>query len=73
MTGRACSRRSPRRTHGATSPSRRSQTSRGDGAQLMIVTHTALDAALSATIRDLEALPMVRAVASVMRVEGEDE
>jgi homoserine dehydrogenase len=49
------------------------QTSRGDGAQLMIVTHTALDAALSATIRDLEALPMVRAVASVMRVEGEDE
>jgi homoserine dehydrogenase len=49
------------------------QTSRGDEAQLMIVTHTARDAALSATIRELEALPMVRAVASVMRVEGEDE
>jgi homoserine dehydrogenase len=49
------------------------QSSRGDGAQLMIVTHTARDAALSATIRDLTALPMVRAVASVMRVEGEDE
>jgi homoserine dehydrogenase len=49
------------------------QTSRGDQAQLMIVTHTARDAALSATIRDLAALPMVRAVASVMRVEGEDE
>ena len=49
------------------------QTSRGDEAQLMIVTHTARDAALSATIRDLEALPMVRAVASVMRVEGEEE
>jgi homoserine dehydrogenase len=49
------------------------QTSRGDEAQLIIVTHTARDAALSATIRDLEALPMVRAVASVMRVEGEEE
>jgi homoserine dehydrogenase len=49
------------------------QTSRGDEAQLIIVTHTARDAALSTTIRDLEALPMVRAVASVMRVEGEDE
>ncbi|HEY1622736.1 MAG TPA: homoserine dehydrogenase [Streptosporangiaceae bacterium] len=49
------------------------QTSRGDEAQLVIVTHTARDAALSATIRELEALPMVRAVASVMRVEGEDE
>jgi homoserine dehydrogenase len=49
------------------------QTSRGDEAQLMIVTHTARDAALSATIRELTALPMVRAVASVMRVEGEDE
>jgi homoserine dehydrogenase len=49
------------------------QSSRGDKAQLVIVTHTARDAALSATIRDLEALPMVLAVASVMRVEGEDE
>ena len=49
------------------------QTSRGDEAQLMIVTHIARDAALSATIRDLEALPGVRAVASVMRVEGEEE
>jgi homoserine dehydrogenase len=49
------------------------QTSRGDEAQLIIVTHTARDAALSSTIRDLTALPMVRAVASVMRVEGEDE
>jgi homoserine dehydrogenase len=39
----------------------------------VIVTHTARDAALAATIRDLEALPVVRAVASVMRVEGEEE
>src|SRR5487761_1218871 len=49
------------------------QTSRGDEAQLMIVTHTARDAALAATICDLAALPMVRSVASVMRVEGEPE
>ena len=49
------------------------QTSRGDEAQLMIVTHTARDADLDATIRDLAALAMVRAVGSVMRVEGDDE
>jgi homoserine dehydrogenase len=49
------------------------QASRGHEAQLVIVTHTARDAALAATVRDLEALSMVRAVASVMRVEGEEE
>src|SRR5580704_5382393 len=49
------------------------QASRGQEAQLVIVTHTARDAALAATIRDLEALSVVRAVASVMRVEGEEE
>jgi homoserine dehydrogenase len=49
------------------------QASRGAAAQLVIVTHTARDAALAATIRELEALPVVRAVASVMRVEGEEE
>jgi len=49
------------------------QASRGAEAQLIIVTHTARDAALAATIRELEALPVVRAVASVMRVEGEEE
>ncbi|MBV9204580.1 MAG: homoserine dehydrogenase [Actinobacteria bacterium] len=49
------------------------QASRGAEAQLIIVTHTARDAALAATVRDLEALPVVRAVASVMRVEGEEE
>jgi homoserine dehydrogenase len=49
------------------------QEGQGEDAQLVIVTHTARDAALSATIRDLEALPTVRAVASVMRVEGEEE
>ncbi len=49
------------------------QASRGEEAQLVIVTHTARDAALAATVRDLEALSVVRAVASVMRVEGEEE
>jgi homoserine dehydrogenase len=49
------------------------QASRGQEAQLVIVTHTARDAALAATVRDLEALAVVRAVASVMRVEGEEE
>ena len=48
------------------------QASRGAEAQLVIVTHTARDAALAATVRELEALPVVRAVASVMRVEGEE-
>ena len=49
------------------------QASRGQEAQLVIVTHTARDADLAATVRDLEALSVVRAVASVMRVEGEEE
>jgi homoserine dehydrogenase len=49
------------------------QASRGTEAQLVIVTHEARDAALAATIFDLSALPMVRAVASVMRVEGEED
>ena len=49
------------------------QASRGDEAQLVIVTHEARDAALAATISDLTARPMVRAVASVMRVEGEED
>ena len=49
------------------------QTSRGDEALLIIVTHEARDAALVATVSELEALPVVRAVASVMRVEGEED
>jgi len=49
------------------------QTSRGDEALLIIVTHEAPDAALAATVSELEALPVVRAVASVMRVEGEED
>ena len=49
------------------------QTSRGDEALLIIVTHEARDAALAATVSELAALPVVRAVASVMRVEGEED
>jgi homoserine dehydrogenase len=48
------------------------QTSRGQDALLVIVTHEARDADLAATVSELEALPVVRAVASVMRVEGEE-
>jgi homoserine dehydrogenase len=48
------------------------QSGRGDDANLVIVTHTASDAALSATVEELRALDIVRNVASVMRVEGEE-
>jgi homoserine dehydrogenase len=53
------------------------QEGRGDDATLVVVTHTATDAALAATVDDLRALTgptgerVVRKVASVMRVEGE--
>ena len=44
----------------------------GEGrASLVVVTHTASDAALSATVDALAAMSTVRAVTSVMRVEGE--
>jgi homoserine dehydrogenase len=47
------------------------QEGRGDEAQLVIVTHKATDAALSATVDALGGLPNVRRVAGVMRVEGD--
>ncbi|WP_370618563.1 homoserine dehydrogenase [Mumia sp. Pv 4-285] len=47
------------------------QDGHGDDAQLVVITHTATDAALSRTVRQLSDLPMVREVSSVMRVEGE--
>ena len=47
------------------------QQGRGDDAQLVVVTHRARDAALSATVDALRDLPSVRDVTSVMRVEGE--
>jgi homoserine dehydrogenase len=49
------------------------QEGRGDDAQLVIVTHSAPDAALASCVADLGAMDVVRAVASVMRVEGEGE
>jgi homoserine dehydrogenase len=48
------------------------QEGRGEAAQLVIVTHQARDADLSATVSEIEAMPAVRQVASVMRVEGEE-
>lgn len=48
------------------------QEGRGDDAQLVIVTHTAADEALAATVEKLRASDMVRDVLSVMRVEGKD-
>jgi homoserine dehydrogenase len=53
------------------------QTVRQEGHQeeatLVIVTHSARDAALAATVADLRRLNVVRDVASVMRVEGDVE
>ena len=46
------------------------QEGRGDDAQLVVVTHTAPDAALSATVDGLRSMAIVRGVTSVMRVEG---
>ncbi|MDP3712002.1 MAG: homoserine dehydrogenase [Mycobacteriales bacterium] len=43
----------------------------GGDALLVVVTHTATDAALQATVDELRSLDVVRAVASVMRVEGQ--
>ncbi|HLM07746.1 MAG TPA: homoserine dehydrogenase [Blastococcus sp.] len=42
----------------------------GDAATLVIVTHSAPDAALAATVAALRDMPAVRAVTSVLRVEG---
>jgi homoserine dehydrogenase len=46
------------------------QEGHGDDATLVLVTHEASDAGLAATVDDLRDLDAVRAVASVMRVEG---
>lgn len=48
------------------------QEGRGDAATLVLVTHTAPDAALAGTVRRLSDMPFVRRAASVMRVEGMD-
>ena len=48
------------------------QEGHGDDAQLVIVTHRATDAALTSTMRGLRQMDIVRAIASVMRVEGDE-
>jgi homoserine dehydrogenase len=48
------------------------QEGRGEDATLVLVTHTAPDAALAATVDDLRRLDVVREIASVLRVEGGD-
>jgi homoserine dehydrogenase len=47
------------------------QAGRGTDATLVIVTHSAPDADLAATVGQLRALPVVRSVVSVLRVEGQ--
>jgi homoserine dehydrogenase len=47
------------------------QEGHGDDATLVLVTHTATDAALRRTVDTLRSLDVVRAVTSVMRVEGD--
>ncbi len=47
------------------------QQGRDGDATLVIVTHSATDAALSATVTELRGLDIVRDIAGIMRVEGE--
>jgi homoserine dehydrogenase len=56
--------------HGVSIDTVRQQGKDGD-AWLVVVTHSAPDAALSATVEALRGLDTVRGVASIMRVEGE--
>ena len=49
------------------------QEGRGADAQLVVVSHAAPDAALSATVEQLRSMDIVREVTSVMRVEGDSE
>ncbi|MDQ1700886.1 MAG: homoserine dehydrogenase [Frankiaceae bacterium] len=48
------------------------QEGRGDDAKLVIVTHRGTEAGLATTVEELRRLDVVRAVAGVMRVEGEE-
>ena len=47
------------------------QEGHGDDAMLVLVTHSAPDAALAGTVDELRQMSIVRAVTSVMRVEGD--
>jgi homoserine dehydrogenase len=46
------------------------QTGAGDNAELIVMTHSSTESALSETVKDLSKLPAVTDVASVLRVEG---
>jgi homoserine dehydrogenase len=46
------------------------QEGRGDAATLVLVTHSAADAALNETVQQLARMPFVRRAAGVLRVEG---
>jgi homoserine dehydrogenase len=46
------------------------QEGRGDAATLVLVTHSASDAALNQTVQQLASMPFVRRAAGVLRVEG---
>jgi homoserine dehydrogenase len=46
------------------------QEGQGESAQLLLITHAAKERDVQATLHDLRKLPVVRNVASVMRVEG---
>ncbi len=48
------------------------QEGEGDTAQLLLITHAALEGDVQRTLDALRALPAVRAVASVLRVEGSE-
>ena len=56
--------------HGVSIETVRQEKHGHDDAVLVIVTHDATDAALSATVESLRGLDVVRRVLSVMRVEG---
>jgi homoserine dehydrogenase len=49
------------------------QEGRDDDAQLVVVSHEATDAQLSATVEQLRGMDIVREVTAVMRVEGGEE
>ena len=49
------------------------QSGRGDGAELIVMTHTSTEAALAATVTALKKSEVVKSVESVLRVEGAQE
>jgi homoserine dehydrogenase len=57
--------------HGVSIETVRQRVHGPDDAELVVVTHTATDDSLAATVTGLRGLSTVRDVLSVMRVEGE--